>query len=146
MTDELPGLAVTSWIENGTDILALIGTFRGATAESGKQPSIRLYPTELRTTNNSVVTQTGWRAVYEALPKTPNPGVFSTNCFSWAVVDAPIYGGIGADEWLFNMSENGEAVSVEPRMLQNELQKSGNGGVIVIGAERLAKRSVAFVA
>ncbi len=123
VTDDNPGLGITSWTENGTDILPGIGALLGATAD--QKVSIRLYPSGLKSKDR---TKIAWRAVYEALPQPLDPGAFSTSCITWSAVDSLIYGGVGWDEWLFNMNVDGtQALSIEPRVLKTQLQKS-NGG------------------
>jgi CubicO group peptidase (beta-lactamase class C family) len=133
VTDGSPGLGVTRWMENGTDVLPLIGIILGATPDQlaqlaavGGGVSIRLYPTGLMSSDG---TKAAWRAVYEVLPEPSDPGAFSQNCVTWVTVDSVIYGAVGADEFLFNLSTGGgSAVSIEPRVLRTELQRAGAGG------------------
>ena len=123
VTDGNPGLGITSWTDDGTDVVSGIGALLGAT--SAKRVSIRLYPTGLKSKDG---TKIAWRAVYEAFPQPLDPGAFSTNCITWVVVDSLIYGGVGWDEWLFNLNANGtQAQSIEPRVLKNQLRKSSGG-------------------
>ena len=130
VTDSNPGLGVTSWAENGTNILPGIGALLGAKEE--QQVSIRLYPSGLKSTDG---TRIAWRAVYEALPQPLDPGAFSTNCITWGMVDSLIYGTVGWDEWLFNLNADGtQALSIEPRVLKTQLQKSSGG------SRRMARR------
>jgi hypothetical protein len=115
VTDCRPGLGVTQWIFNGTDFLSTSATIL--------QPSetvtfgIRLYPTGLKTTTAGQITRTAWRAVYD-IPTPAATGPSSGSCATWASVDLFTYGGIGFDEFVFNLESEGRAVSVEPRILQ----------------------------
>ena len=122
VTDSNPGLGITSWTENGTDVFEILGSVLGVT--SAQELSVRLYPTGLKSKDGSKV---AWRATYEALPEPLDPGAFSENCQSWVLADQLIYANVGWDEWLFNLDGNGKAVSIEPRLLRTQLQKSTGG-------------------
>ena len=126
--DSGPGLAITSWVQNGTDAFPLIGTILGAKpaqleqlAQAGGKVSARLYPTGLKSRDGTLM---GWRAVYELLPRPADPGAFGVNCYSWAMVEPVIYGAVGVDEFLFSLCPGGQgAVSVEPRVLRTKLER-----------------------
>lgn len=126
--DSGPGLAITRWVQNGTDAFPLIGTILGATpaqlkqlAQAGGKVSARLYPTGLKSRDGTLM---GWRAVYELLPRPGDPGAFGVDCYSWAMMEPVIYGAVGVDEFLFSLSPGGQgAVSVEPRVLRTKLER-----------------------
>ena len=109
----LPGLGVTSWISNNTDILAspLAG------------PSIRLYPTGLKTVLANGDTEIGYRAVFENPSAGSIGGVFSSGCQTWAVVDQEYWGAVGMDEFLITVGCDGVAKSVEPRVARVVLER-----------------------
>lgn len=112
---DLPGLGVTSWFANNTNIL---------TSPSGA-PSVRLYPTGLTRALTNGDQEISFRAVYEN-PKAPRVGgVFSQECFSWAQVDLTTYGSVGLDEFVFVVDKNGNARSVRPRAYRDELRRGG---------------------
>jgi hypothetical protein len=133
VTDGKPGLGITQWVENGTDVFPLIGAILGATpeqlaqaAQAGGGVSIRLYPTGLKSRDG---TKVAWRAVYELFLEPLDPGAFSENCVTWVTVDGIIYGAVGVDEFLFNLSGDGsKAVSIEPRVMRTELKRAGGKG------------------
>jgi len=138
VTDDNPGLGITQWNLNGTDVFPLIGTIYGATPDqlAQLQVSVRLYPTGLQSADG---TKVAWRAVYGLFPEQLDPGAFSENCISWMKVDSVIYRGLGADEFLFNLETNADgskAVSIEPRVLRTQLQKAGGTS----GVGKLARK------
>lgn len=95
-----------------------------------------LYPTGLKNHNGSIV---GWRAVYEAIPEIYDLGSFSQNCQTWTSVDALVYGGIGADEFIFNFNVDAtKVVSIEPRVLQFSLAKK-TGKMKNLGKKRMER-------
>lgn len=128
--DGKPGLGITRWIENGTDVFPLLGALLGATPEqlaqaahSSSSVSVRLYPTGLR--SRAGTPAIAWRAMYELLPEPLDAGAFSQNCATRADVDSVIYGAVGWDEFLFRLSADGaEAVRIEPRVLRTQLMKT----------------------
>lgn len=134
VTDGKPGLGITRWIENGTDVFPLLGTLFGVTSEqlaqatqAGGGLSVRLYPTGLRSRDGTMAV--AWRAVFELFPEPLDAGAFSENCATWVIVDSLIYGAVGVDEFLFGLSVDGkEAESIEPRMLRTQLKKTSAGG------------------
>jgi hypothetical protein len=118
-TNSDPGLVISEWTFDGSDVLALYTEILGNA--STQHTVAHLYPTGLKNQNGSIV---GWRAVYEVFPDIYDPGSFSENCQTWTSVDALVYGGIGVDEFIFNFKADAtEVVSIEPRVLQFSLAK-----------------------
>ncbi|KAJ6087265.1 hypothetical protein N7467_006179 [Penicillium canescens] len=112
-TDDGPALVVTSWFNNGTDMFLAYMALNGISNPS--QLSIRLYPTGLESPG-----QISFRAVIPlALPAGIGP--FTSSCITWVTVDSQVYGNVGTDEFVFNLDENGNAVSVSPRVLRTVL-------------------------
>lgn len=116
-TDDRPGLGVEEWIFNGTAVNSIVKAAAFSQAPDGLEFSIRLYPTGLKTTRAGQITRTAWRAVLES-PSSRNGGPLSPACVSWATTDLDTYGGIGLDEFVFNLGPDDKAVSIEPRVLQ----------------------------
>lgn len=110
VTADEPGLAVREWIFGGQDVMALLAGIYGANTTA------RLYPTGLATTTLNGTVSSAWRAVYQVLPQTRDPGPFSSNCISWFTLDGAIYGGVGLDEFLFTVV-GGRAVGLQTRVL-----------------------------
>ena len=104
--DNNPGFFVETWTNNGQDIIVLLDTIR----------DVRLYPTDVFSD-----TSYAFRAVPE-LPVVDN-GPFSWDCASWANVDVYRYGAIGLDEFVFQLGEDGNAVSVQPRAMRTTLPR-----------------------
>lgn len=118
-TDAGPALVVTSWSNNGTDMLQSYATLTGFPDPS--QMSIRLYPTGLTSPG-----QIAFRAVMPpAFP--PGIGPFTSSCITWVTVDSHVYGNIGLDEFVFDVDGNGTAYSISPRVLRTSLTKASVG-------------------
>lgn len=113
-----PALVVESWISNGTDFKAVIADFESA----ADGVDIRLYPSLLDQMTSEQAELLGYRAVIEAISSSPPSALFSTNCISWFTVDSLNYGGVGIDEFEFEVKD-GAVVSVSPRALRISLEK-----------------------
>jgi len=116
-----PGLRVSSWISNGTNMLRVLGLI--ATGSGDIPITTTLYPTNLRT-ETDLGTKEAWRSVLEASSTPTDPEVSSSSCYSWAGVDSLQYGSVALDDWLFTLGKDGKATSVEPRILRVSLQKT----------------------
>ncbi len=78
----LPGLGISSWFSNGTNML----TSLSLSPVAGR--SARLYPTSLYIAVGNKRVEFGFRAVFED-PSTPQiGGTFSTSCQTWANIDS----------------------------------------------------------
>jgi CubicO group peptidase (beta-lactamase class C family) len=109
-----PGLDVTSWTSNGTDMLS--SPFMG--------PSIRLYPTGLKRELAGGETEMGFRAVYEDPTATTIGGTFGNICQTWVGVDQQYWGTVANDEFVITVGYDGKAKSVQPRMLKIDLVRT----------------------
>lgn len=112
---DLPGVGITSWFANGTNIL---------TSPAGG-PSIRLYPTGLTRDLPNGDKEVSFRAAYENSRQVRPGGLFTQECFAWAQVDLTTYGSFGVDEFVFVVDRNGNAKSVKPRAYRDELKRAG---------------------
>ncbi|KFY97341.1 hypothetical protein V500_02107 [Pseudogymnoascus sp. VKM F-4518 (FW-2643)] len=100
--DSNPGLLVSSWSINGTDI---ISAFRAV----GYQ--VRLNPSGLVSKKG---TKEGWRVVLTEEPAVD--GAFVEECVNWFDVAGMVFGGVGLDEFVISLSEDRtKAVGVEAR-------------------------------
>ncbi|MCJ1437888.1 hypothetical protein MMC27_007275 [Xylographa pallens] len=113
--DGMPGLRISRWISNGTDLLA--GIFAAYTG-------IRLYPTGA--TAQSLLSPAGgtfftdrvaYRAVYESVPKVDNSS-FADQCNGWEDFVEEVYGGVSANEFVFHLDAVRGVVGLEPRALR----------------------------
>lgn len=112
-----PGLGLASWISNGIDM------FQVVVAEGiASSPTIRLYPTGLKSTLNGSTT-IGWRAVIESSDAV-SIGPFGAVCESWGGVDTLMYDEVGVDDFTFVLGGNGKAVSVQPRVMKISLARA----------------------
>ncbi|KAJ7806909.1 putative beta-lactamase, partial [Mycena leptocephala] len=109
-----PGLGVSRWISNGTDMLVTLET---------SPFTVRLYPTTLFSDSRYA-----FRAVYEETFDNTGPApAFQDRCVTWGGVDTPTYGTVAFDDFVFELGEDGVAVSVEPRFLRVGLQRTVDG-------------------
>lgn len=123
--DEGPGLALTSLISNGTDLLTVIGELGGTDAANGP---VRVYPTTLfakgSSANKNVVQRTGYRLAFQGL--VPNPALLPAlgACDTWGGVDSAVYGNVGVDEMVIGVDKNGRGLEVELRGLRVVLERT----------------------
>ncbi len=117
--DGLPGLSINAWISNSTDLLEAFAMLAGV-------PSVqlRLFPTNLVATSTNGTTRVAWRML--PTEASTDTGVFSLACTSWGNVDYPIYGGKGADEFIFTVQSDGVAQSVTLPAFREVLGKSSS--------------------
>ena len=114
-----PGLILTSWISNSTDLLATLTVLEDAP----EGLDVRLYPAGLRQSTGNSTVRVGFRGVIERKDiGTNDGGVFSPDCSTWAMTAGTRYGNVGIDEFVF-VVENGRAIAVEPRALRTNLDK-----------------------
>jgi hypothetical protein len=116
------GLSITSWISNGTDMLAVSADLVLSTP--GSDIMITLYPTGLKTLCSNGESRLAFRAIFED-PRVKNPGrIFTNTCQSWIFMEQIVYGRLSLDEFVFTVDEDGKAKSVVPSALRAELTKS----------------------
>jgi CubicO group peptidase (beta-lactamase class C family) len=98
--DGLPGIAVTNFTTNGTDLLAAYASINGIEPEN---LSARLYPTNA-VQKSSSGKRVSWRLVAQDVTANPStPGA----CETWEVMDRPTYGGYALDQFVFSLGEDG---------------------------------------
>ncbi|KAL8917344.1 MAG: hypothetical protein Q9208_008014 [Pyrenodesmia sp. 3 TL-2023] len=107
-----PGLVISSFISNGTDVLS-------ATAFVGPNP-VRLLP--------SVVDADGSRIAFRTSPtREARGGLFSgllNVAFDWVAGDLGTYGGLAVGLFVFDTDENGRANAVRPAAWRVDLQRA----------------------
>lgn len=111
-----PGLGITSWVSNGTDM------FTVATLLLAPNPSIRLYSTGLKKKLSDGRSKVSWRAVVESAEEGSTESVFPS-CLSSTGVDGLMYGSIALDDFIFTVGSDGLAESLEPRVLRSTLKR-----------------------
>ncbi len=114
--DPVSGLVVKQWISNGVDTLAALQL----SAQSGGRTldRLRLVPMDL-------VAEEGKQRAYRALIETTlqgvdaaAPRVNNVDDVAWELLDAQQWGGIGLDEFIFTLDEDGKATAVSPRAMR----------------------------
>lgn len=113
-TDSGPGLKVSNWTFGGKDMFPVIEKLQPTmigklNSYSSNSLDVRLYPTGLENPG-----QVGFRAIIQTLSK-PSGGPFTSVCKPWLSVDGSPYGGIGVDEFIFDVNCKGEVTGVSPR-------------------------------
>ncbi|KAI5861322.1 beta-lactamase/transpeptidase-like protein [Durotheca rogersii] len=122
--DAGPGLALASWISNGTNLLWYSVAMSRNVTESywdKIRPSVRLYPTGLWDATADGGKRVAFKAVFEdlSLPNTTKP--FTTDCSTWVSVAGIMYGSKPLDLFIFNFNAAGSVTSVENAALRNRL-------------------------
>lgn len=106
----LPGLQVTSFISNSSDILSTLF----ATIYQYPKPDVRLYPTELvRKTGNGTEIRKFNAVVSNQDADYPNSLIKALNCVTWAMIGGNVYGAIALDEVWIETNKSGKGVGVE---------------------------------
>ena len=120
--DEKPGLSVTSWISNGTDMrLTVAQLMTNYSDPYWIDLSIRLYPTDLIVTSDGT-RQQSFKAMFEDLASPLVEKTYSTACATWIGPTAYVYGSLALDQFFFTLHSNG-TVTVDPRALRVTLEK-----------------------
>ena len=126
--DEEPGLRVTEWVSNGTD-MAETAVLLHLSSAGPVEPRVRLYPAGLETEAEGGGKRSAFRATFEDEGGSAREGrLFSTDCASWLTVGSIGWAARGLDEFVFVVDGEGEVVSVEPVALRAVLEKGGVGG------------------
>jgi hypothetical protein len=113
--DSMPGIFVDSFLSNGSDFRNALATLYGVA--NPKALSMRLYPTTHTSSGPGSVQ--AFRAVYQDENALADNG--TPTCVSWMDVDKVIYGGFALDWFLFELNDDGEAISVEIPALRVKL-------------------------
>lgn len=112
-TDDQPGLRMTQWINNGTDILAGQG--------HGKQEDVRLWPNDLY--NEDRDCKIGFTATFSTIPRLGLDAPLS-ECNAWGGVDIPTYGNVALGHIVFELdASSGEATAVRLEAFRATLKK-----------------------
>lgn len=118
----LPGLKVTSFVSNSSDVLN--STLLPATHEYSN-PDVRLYPTELiRKTGNGTEIRKYNAVVNNPDVVFPNDQMEAMNCMTWALVGAGVYGAIALDEVWIETDASGKGVGVEMRAFGAKMKRA----------------------
>ncbi|KAI0416377.1 beta-lactamase/transpeptidase-like protein [Xylaria grammica] len=121
-----PGLGVSAWISNGTNLMSIVVALgQNVSREywTDIQPSVRLYPSGLWDGTAGGGRRVGFRATFEdlSLPAAANP--FTTDCSTWVSVSGVAYGSQPLDGFVFDVDANGTVIAVENAALRNRLVK-----------------------
>ncbi|KAI0888267.1 beta-lactamase/transpeptidase-like protein [Annulohypoxylon maeteangense] len=123
---QTPGLSLSSWISNGTNLMWYSVVISQGVQEEywGKvQPSVRLYPTGLWDAVADGGKRVAFKAVFEDLSLRNISNPFTTDCVSWVTGSGILYGSRPLDQFIFNIDATGKVTSVENGALRNKLDK-----------------------
>lgn len=135
--DDGPGLKITEFVSNSTDMLAGLTEFwslwPGSTGES--QLDFRIYPAQISETVGSnsttssaeTLTREDWRLVMEPFPvpsasELPSQKAYDNICTTWQGHDSLYYGGKPVDRFVL-LKKGEEVVGVEIPFLRVTLMK-----------------------
>jgi hypothetical protein len=117
----LPGLKVTSFISNSSDILSTLL----AAARKYPNPDVRLYPTELvRKTGDGTEVRKYNAVITNPDAEYPNGQIEAMNCVTWAMVNSDVYGAIGLDEVWIETDASGKGVGIEMRAYGAKMERA----------------------
>ncbi|KAI8956896.1 beta-lactamase/transpeptidase-like protein [Daldinia sp. FL1419] len=124
--NKTPGLSLSSWISNGTNLLWYsVAMGQNVTKDYWNKikPSVRLYPTGLWDATSDGGKRVAFKAVFEdlSLPNVSKP--FTTDCSTWVRVAGIMYGSKPLDQFIFNINAAGNVTSIENAALRNRLDK-----------------------
>jgi hypothetical protein len=114
--DATPGLALTNFTSSSMDMFDIYAELSGVQKEN---LSIRLYPTDI---NEKIAhgERIRFRAVLQDVTALADAG--TPTCDTWRFVDKLQLGGVGTDQFVFEINEDGEiyveAVAFQMRMLK----------------------------
>ncbi|KAL4937357.1 hypothetical protein BDV06DRAFT_232649 [Aspergillus oleicola] len=116
-TDGGSGLRITEWKSRGKNMLEALASLQWVKPEG--DIDVRLYPTGLKSGD-----KISFRAIVTApSPTGPPNGPMTNVCVSWLTVDSPVYGSVAVDEFVFELGQAGNAVTVSPRALRTSLRR-----------------------
>ncbi|KAF2845412.1 beta-lactamase family protein-like protein [Plenodomus tracheiphilus IPT5] len=119
-----PGLGVSPWFSNGTDMLELAIKLQSGSDDKPRRPETRLYYTQLESQTKNGGKRQAWKAVFEDTGGLPSGRqLFSTDCGAWVGITGITYGSLPLDEFIFNFDNEGRVVSVTNLALRSTLYK-----------------------
>jgi hypothetical protein len=127
-----PGLGVSSWISNGTDMIQTAIQLQSGSNSTALRAEARLYYTQLETRAKNGEKRQAWKAVFEDTggANVQGPLLFSTLCGSWVGLTGLTYDALPLDEFLFDFDANGTVVSVTNLALRSTLYKVDLGRTV----------------
>ncbi|OTB02205.1 hypothetical protein M426DRAFT_13785 [Hypoxylon sp. CI-4A] len=121
-----PGLSLSSWISNGTNLMFYSVAMAHNITKSyweKVRPSVHLYPTGLWDATSDGGKRVAFKAVFEDLSLSNASKPFTTDCATWISVAGIMYGSKPLDQFIFNIDAAGNVTSVENAALRNRLEK-----------------------
>ena len=117
-----PGLGITSWISNGTVMMAVSSYL--LTSSISANFSAKLYPTDLQVTAVDGSKQVVLKAIFEDLANQAKDSMFTAGCGTWIGPTAFVYGALALDEFIYTLDPSGNAVSVEVSALRLSMSRT----------------------
>lgn len=117
----LPGLQVTSFISNSSDVLSNLL----AAVNQYPRLDVRLYPTELvRKTGNGTEIRKFNAVINNPDAEYPSSLIEALNCVTWAMIGGNVYGAVALDEVWIETDESGKGVGVEWRAYGAKMERA----------------------
>lgn len=117
-TDDLPGLKLTSYISNGTDLMSTVFEL------FGKGVDFRLVPNHLF--DDAEEGKVGFTGVYAPPLPPAKDGDFYFPCQTWLDIDDFTYGSVPLGNFVFEIDEDGKAGGVELMAFKRKLRRVGS--------------------
>nr|OQO28615.1 hypothetical protein B0A51_03331 [Rachicladosporium sp. CCFEE 5018] len=119
----LPGLKVTNFTSNSTDVLNL-GIPVIFNLPEAKTLDVRLYPTLIIKKLDDGCEVRKWHAVVtDPGVEYPSEQIRANNCVQWELLDLAVYGATGADEFWIKTDAEGKGYSILGRVFGVEMLK-----------------------
>lgn len=99
-----PGIGITSWINNGADMLQAANIL--SLGYIGANFSARLYPTDLEVANTDRNKQVSMKAVFEDLGGTAKDSMFMATCGTWIDPTGLAYRTQALDKFVFSVNSS----------------------------------------
>ncbi|KAH8893543.1 beta-lactamase/transpeptidase-like protein [Thozetella sp. PMI_491] len=120
-----PGLAITSWINNGMDVLDVTIPTIGHSPVLGHP---RMYATGLRSTSpqsstDHEITMVGFHVIFTLESMNDGLSIFTDACGDWGLLDVVSYGKVGLDDVVFYEDKDGVVLDMDLRGLRKVLKK-----------------------
>ncbi|KAH8845390.1 hypothetical protein MCOR01_002634 [Pyricularia oryzae] len=134
-----PGLQISSWTSNGTDMLLAATSLTNA-IPARLLPSVDasgiMYPTGLEDVLPGGGRRVSFKAVFEDLAQPQQAGPYTTDCATWISLSGTMYASQPLDQFLFELGSGGEVLGVYNSALRVTLEYVGwdveNGGAGVV--------------
>jgi hypothetical protein len=120
-----PGLGISRWISNGTNIIPIAYMLQQGTTTPALAPTARLYWTNVEQTAPDGSRRQSFKATFEdeAYPPLEKPNLYVSDCITWMGQTGVTYAAQALDQFVFNLDVKGSVIDVENLALRVKLKK-----------------------